>query len=564
MRLRRAYSILASLLLITMLMIAAGCQDEDLPPLVNADSGRNGGKNSTPTPTPSGSAGGSLETPPPSTAPGATPQSLTITPGTYAVNASTGGGIQLGLQIKMSDNSTNTLPSEANWTSSDPNRATVTNGWVTVPAGAGVGTVTITATAKNSSVSGTATITITSSQVTPTAQSVVVSPSNTNVTASVGATVPLTAEVTMSDLNKNSNVSWTSSNTARATVNAAGVVTVPPGSTSETVTITATALNSSVFGTATITISTVPAPTPTPTQAPTVTGVAVTSNKDTISVGPEGNASAAQLMARLTMSNGDQVLSSDVDWTSSNLSVASISAFSQVVVPPGAPPGTHAVTFTAKARNTSITGSVTVSITILKTITSITINPPAQNTLFAGSSLELTAFKTMSDNSTETSGITWTTSNSNLATVTGGLVSVPANLIGTGTVTITASAGGRSASVVLTVRPAPSMESIAITPKTVTINASPASGTPASGFVTSAQLTVTATLTDGSSMPATNVNWTSADSRSLRVSSTGVVTAPSTAVPGTYRVTAQVKGTSLSSWADVTVRTDGRVNIIVQ
>jgi uncharacterized membrane protein len=65
-------------------------------------------------------------------------------------------------------------------------------------------------------------------------------------------------------------------------------------------------------------------------------------------------------------------------------------------------------------------------------------------------------------------------------------------------------------------------------------------------------------------MSYTNVNWTSADERSLRVSSTGVVTAPSTATPGTYRVTAQVKGSSFSSWADVTVKTDGRVNIIVQ
>lgn len=557
MRRWRNHSKLASLLLIVTLILAAGCTDDELPGFPSTGGGRGGNKNASPspspTPTPDGSGG--IETPPPSAPPTATPVSLAIVPGAHTVSSATGGGVQLGVQIGMSNGTTNTNPTDATWTSSDSSRASVSNGWVTVPVNASAGTVTITATAKGSSVSGTATITITASQVTPTAQKVEITPSSHSFESATGGTTLLSALVTMSDNSKHSNVTWTSSDPSRATV-ANGTVTVAPGASAGTVTITATAAGSSVAGTATITITEKP--------AATVTAVSVTSNKFDISVGPEGNTSAAQLMTQLTMSDGSKVYSSDVDWTSSHPTVAYVSSASQVQVPAGVTPGTYSVTFTAKAKNTAISGSVTMTITIVKTVTGIAIAPPSSSTLFAGATLQLVATKTMSDNSTETSGVTWTTSNPNLAEVSNGLVSVPGNLVGEGTVTITASAGGRSASIILTVKPAPSVSSIAVTPKTVTINAAPASGTPASGFVTSAQLTVTATMTDGTSMPFTNVNWTSVDTRSLQVSSTGVVTAPSTAVPGTYRVTAQVKGSSISGWADVTVKTDGRVNIIVQ
>ena len=115
------------------------------------------------------------------------------------------------------------------WTSSDPTVAPVSgSGLVT---GVAVGSVTITATSEGKS--GTASITVNP----PPVATVTVSPASASIR--VGSTVQLTA--TLKDANGNvltgRTVTWTSSNTKAATVNASGLVT---GLATGSATITAT------------------------------------------------------------------------------------------------------------------------------------------------------------------------------------------------------------------------------------------------------------------------------------------------------------------------------------
>lgn len=132
--------------------------------------------------------------------------------------------------------SVQTAPSNATvksltWSSSDASVASVSNGTVTAHK---AGTATITAVADNG-VSGSCAVTVTAAPVA--ASSVTLN--QTTMTLDVGKTGTLTATVQPADA-ANKNITWTSSNTAVATVSSGGTVTaVAPG----TATITASTSN---------------------------------------------------------------------------------------------------------------------------------------------------------------------------------------------------------------------------------------------------------------------------------------------------------------------------------
>jgi len=169
--------------------------------------------------------------------------------------------------------------------------------------------------------------------------SVTVTPPSATVQA--GQTVQLTA--TLKDANGNllsgRSVTWSSSNTAVATVNNSGLVS---GAAAGSATITATSEGQS--GTAAITVT--PAPPPAPVASVTVTPASASV--------PTGL--TFQLTATLKDANGNTLTGRTVTWASSNTAVATVSGSGLVS---GATVGPATITATSEAQ--SGTAAITVT-----------------------------------------------------------------------------------------------------------------------------------------------------------------------------------------------------------
>ncbi len=169
-------------------------------------------------------------------------------------------------------------------------------------------------------------------------------------------------------------------------------------------------------------------------------------------------------------------------------------------------------------------------------LTGITITP-ATPSITVGSTQQMVATGTFNDGSTGTitTNVTWSTSNSNVATVsTSGLVTG----VVAGTATITAASGTVSASTTVTVVVA-NLVSIAVNPT----NASITKGA-------SQSFTATGTLKDGSTVDITNsVTWKSSNGAVATIDNTGRATA---LAAGTTNITA-TSGTIISNAATLNV-----------
>lgn len=185
------------------------------------------------------------------------------------------------------------------WSTSDASVATVSSSGVV--SAVGVGTATITATTNDgTNLSASCTVTVYWNAVTG------VSITPATATVNVGETTTLSAVFTPANAS-NQNVTWTSSNTSVATVNASGVVT---GVSEGNATITVTTADGGYTATATITVIPVP-----------VTGVSLNASNITLTV-LDGVADTQQLTATIAPSNATN---KNVTWTSSNTSVATVS-----------------------------------------------------------------------------------------------------------------------------------------------------------------------------------------------------------------------------------------------
>jgi len=133
---------------------------------------------------------------------------------------------------------------------------------------------------------------------------------------------------------------------------------------------------------------------------------------------------------------------SKVTWSSSVNNIATIN--SAGLATGGSTLGT--TTITAKSGGVIANTGLTIS---NQTVISVTVSP---NTLFltAGSSQQLSAMATLSNNGTQdvTGSATWSSSNTGVATVSGGLVTG----VITGSATITATYGGQTGSAAVTVQ----------------------------------------------------------------------------------------------------------------
>ncbi|RTL13412.1 MAG: hypothetical protein EKK54_00020 [Neisseriaceae bacterium] len=404
------------------------------------------------------------------------------------------------------------------WTSSSTNVATISN---SVGSNGLVTTVATGVTNISASVSGVSSAPMALTVTNATLSSIAVTP-NTK-TLPLGITQQYTAMGTFSDgtsLNITSSVSWSSNNTAVATISASGLATpVAAGNTN---------IKASVGNVTS------------PAVSLTVSSAALNSISVTSTTGFSSPLGVnTQLTATGNFSDGTtQDLTSQVTWSSSSTSVATVSnvaGSNGLVIPVSV--GTTNITATLNA-----TSSIAVTQTVTSaTLSSIAVTPGTANTPL-GVAQQYTAAGTYSDGSilNITSSVTWSSSNTNIATISNATNSSGlASPVATGSTTITATLGSdTSLGVTLTVSSA-TLQSIAV--------ASTTTYSTALGVQT--QFTATGMYSDGTQQDITSqVTWNSSSTAVATISnatgSNGVLTPAS--VGGT-QITATKSGVSSNS-----------------
>ncbi len=320
----------------------------------------------------------------------------------------------------------------------------------------------------------------------PVATSIAVTPASHTLPA-IGATVQLSA--TVRDQNNNpmtgQTVTWTSANTAVATVSAAGLVTAVSNGTSQ---ITARSGNAS--GTANITVA-----------EPVPTRITITPSSHTL----EAIGATVQLGATVRDQRNNAMSGQTITWSSGDEAVATVSAAGLVTAV-----SNGMVEITARSGNLSSSAAITVSEPMPTTITI----EPASHTLEAiGDTLQLAAVVLdQHENTMADVAVTWSSGDEAVATVSAaGLVTAVSN----GMAEITAQAGDAMGSAAITVAQVPASVSIEVESGTTDLTA----------IGQTLQLTVTVSDANDNPIAEPDVTWTSSDEAVITVDQDGLVTA---------------------------------------
>lgn len=295
-------------------------------------------------------------------------------------------------------------------------------------------------------------------------------------------------------------VTWASSNTAVASVSAAGQVT---GVALGTATITATI--DGIPGTAAVTVTDVPA-----------TSVRVTPATGTVQQG-----GALQLTATALDSKGAELPGRIATWTSSNESIATVSSTGRVV---GIAEGAFSIT----ARIDAATGTGTYSVTRIP-VGLVTLSP-SNVTLSVGQTQPMTVSLFAADKTTPLpiAGriITWASSNTSVVSVSSSGVVAG---VSSGSATITATTEGVSGTATVNVTAVP-IASITVTPSPATV-------------VEGGTTTLVAAARDagGNILAGRTIFWSSSNPQ-VSVSQSGVVTAVVNSAAQTASITASAPG----------------------
>ena len=401
----------------------------------------------------------------------------------------------------------NAVNKQVSWLSSVPAVATVTDGIVF---GSTEGTAIITVTTEDGNKTASCIIHVTANIVSVTG----VTLSHNNTVLSQGETLPLTVGATLSlvpavapDNATNTNVSWNSSNTAAATVSNGIVTGVAAGST----TITVTTQDGNKTAQCIIHVSTDIVP---------VTGVTLSQTTATLTVG--------ETLSLVPTVAPDNATNTNVSWNSSNTAAATVS--NGIVT--GVAAGSTTITVTTQDGNKTAQcvvnvagGSGTVAVTgVTLSQTTATLTTAAMMTLTA------TVAPENADNKT----VSWSSSNTGVATVDNGVVTAVG--VGTAIITVTTQDGSKTATCSVTVT------GVAVTG--VTLNKT---------SITLLKAGDTEKLT-ASVLPATatnkTVSWGSSNAGVATVSADGTVTATGT---GTATITATTQEGSKTAACSVTV-----------
>ena len=375
------------------------------------------------------------------------------------------------------------------WSSNNEAVATVdANGTVTAKS---AGTAVITATSTNGKSAG-CTVTVEKKQIPVTE----VRLSESTVGIVEGSTYKLTATVLPENTTDSKSVSWSSSNSEVATVDANGTVTAKRAGTAV---ITATSTNGKTAG-CTVTVSKKEIP---------ITEISLDKSSATLTEGETTTLTATVLPENTTYGKS-------VKWSSSNVAVATVDIMGKVTAKSA---GTAIITAISENGKTA-----SCTITVNKKDTNITITEVRLNksteTLTEGDKTTLTA-TVLPENTTDSKNVSWSSSNSEVATVDAN-GTVTAKRAGTAIITAT-SENGKTASCTVTV----SRKEIPITE----ISLDKSSATLTEGETT----TIVATVLPENTTDSKSVSWRSSNSEVATVDIMGKVTAKSA---GTAIITA--------------------------
>ena len=392
------------------------------------------------------------------------------------------------------------------YSSSNTAVATVTGSKVHI---VGAGTSTITASQAGDGTYAaapdvTATLTVSSTAVAVTS----VTLNKTTLALTAGGTGTLTAMLAP-ETATNKNVSWTSSNTAIATVDNTGKVTAVAAGTA---TITVTTTDGSKTATCAVTVT-----------AASVAVTGVTLNKTTLALTAGGTETLAATLAPETATN------KNVSWTSSNTAIATVDNTGKVTAVAA---GTATITVTTVDGSKTATCAATVTAASVA-VTGVTLNKTTLALTVGGTEI-LTA--TLAPNNATNTNVTWSSGDVNIATVdnAGKVTAVAA---GTATITVTTTDGSKTATCAVTV----TASTVAVTGVTLnkTTLALTAGGTE----------TLTATLAPETATNK-NVTWSSSDVNIATVDNAGKVTA---VAAGTATITVTTVDGSKTATCAVTV-----------
>jgi len=338
--------------------------------------------------------------------------SVTVSPATALLRVTT----SVQLTATPRDAGGTALPGrQVDWTSSAPTIATVNSAGLVTALAPGLATITATSETKT----GTAAITVTVVPV----SSVTVTP--TPASMLVGGTLQLTATPQDSAGNPLAGrvVTWTSSDTTKAKVDASGLAT---GIGAGSATITAT--SETKTGASAVTVTVVPVASVTVSPATAAIRVA---GKVPLTATPKDSIGAA-LSGRV------------VTWGTSAPGVATVNASGLVT---GVSPGSATITATSETKS----GTASVSVT-LAPVSTVTVSPAAATVSIAGTQQLTATLKDSMNNTLSGRAIAWATSAPLVASVNGsGLVTA----LVAGSATITATSEGKSGTSAITVPVAP-------------------------------------------------------------------------------------------------------------
>lgn len=444
--------------------------------------------------------------------------SITVLPATASLPVNT--TLQFTATGTYTDGSSRDLTTLVNWASSSTAAATVTGAGLATGVAAGSTTIT----AGLAGIHGSTTLTVTA----PTISSIVVTPDG--LTLGIGISQQYTATAIYSDgstADLVSGVTWSSSASAVASINPAGLVTTAGAGTA-----TITAQLGSFTDTAVLTV--VPAHLISISVSPTPVSMAVGTDQ--------------QFSALGSFDDGSTQLLSSATWSTSSTSVATIDLA-------GLATAVGTGTATIKASSGSVSGTAALTVTGA-TVTSLTVTP-ANSNMPVSTTKQFTATATFSDGSSQdvTASALWGSSNPAAASINSqGLVSS----VAAGATTVSAVLGSTTGTTTLTVTTV-NLVGIAIVPSNPRIEAH-----------TFVKFTAVGTFSDGSTGGnLAGVAWKSSTAKVASMRGSGLafgkrtgtttITATSSGLKGTTTLTVS-NGTLVSlavTPANSTVSTGG-------